>query len=124
MKFDDFLTNIEVNKDDAEASALALAWLKQRILEKVDESDALSCRQVITSETPDNVRLSRLAAFVQHISETQKRPLFTGTEQQVDESADFVASQLNITVNELFNETDLFVSSYISNKHFKFKEED
>lgn len=123
MKFDDFLTSIEVNKDDAEACALALAWLKQRILEKVDDSDILNCRQVIASETPENVRLSRLAAFVQHVSETQKRPLFTGTEQQVDESADFVASQLDITVNELFNETDLFVSSYISEKNFKFKEE-
>lgn len=83
MKFDDFLTIIEVNKDDAEASALA--WLKQRILEKVDESNILNCRQVIISETPENVRLSRLEAFVQHISETQKRPLFTGTEQQIDE---------------------------------------
>lgn len=124
MKFDDFLTNIEVNKDDAEASALALAWLKQRILEKVDESDILNCRQVITSEIPDNVRLSRLEAFVQHVSETQKRPLFTGSEQQIDDDADFVASQLNITVNELFNETDLFVSSYINEKNFKFKEED
>ena len=123
MKFDDFLTNIEVNKGDAEACALALAWLKQRMLERVDESDILNCRQVIASETPENVRLSRLAAFVQHVSETQKRPLFTGTEQQIDESADFVASQLNITVNELFNETDLFVSSYINEKNFKFKEE-
>lgn len=83
MKFDDFLTNIEVNKGDAEACALALAWLKQRILERVDESDILNCRQVIASETPENVRLSRLAAFVQHVSETQKRPLFTGTEQQI-----------------------------------------
>lgn len=92
-------------------------------MERVDESNILNCRQVITSETPENVRLSRLAAFVQHVSETQKRPLFTGTKQQIDESADFVASQLNITVNELFNETDLFVSSYINEKNFKFKEE-
>lgn len=124
MRFDDFLTNIEVDRNDAELCALALAWLKQRILEKVDDTDILHCRRAITSETPDSVKLSKLEAFIEHVSETQKRPLFTGTVEQVDEDANFVASQLNITVNELFNETDLFVSAYINDNHFKLKEED
>lgn len=124
MRFDDFLTNIEVDKYDAELCALALAWLKQRVLEKVDDSDILNCRRAITSETPDNVKLSKLEAFIEHVSETQKRPLFTGTAEQIDEDANFVASQLNITVNELYNETDLFVSTYINDNHFKLKEED
>lgn len=124
MRFDDFLANIEVDKYDAELCALALAWLKQRVLEKVDDSDILNCRRVTTSETPDNVKLSKLEAFIEHVSETQKRPLFTGTAEQIDEDANFVASQLNITVNELYNETDLFVSAYINDNHFKLKEED
>lgn len=124
MRFDDFLTNIEADKYDAELCALALAWLKQRVLEKVDDSDILNCRRAITSETPDNVKLSKLEAFIEHVSETQKRPLFTGTAEQIDEDANFVASQLNITVNELYNETDLFVSAYINDNHFKLKEED
>lgn len=124
MRFDDFLTNIEVDKNDAELCALALAWLKQRVLEKVDDSDILNCRRAIISETPDNVKLSKLEAFIEHVSETQKRPLFTGTAEQIDEDANFVASQLNITVNELYNETDLFVSAYINDNHFKLKEED
>lgn len=124
MRFDDFLTNIEVDKYDAELCALVLAWLKQRVLEKVDNSDILNCRRAITSETPDNVKLSKLEAFIEHVSETQKRPLFTGTTEQIDEDANFVASQLNITVNELYNETDLFVSAYINDNHFKLKEED
>lgn len=124
MRFDDFLTNIEVDINDAELCALALTWLKQRVLEKVDDSDILNCRRAIASEIPDNVKLSKLEAFIEHVSETQKRPLFTGTTEQIDEDANFVASQLNITVNELYNETDLFVSAYINDNHFKLKEED
>lgn len=124
MRFDDFLTHIEVDRNDAELCALALAWLKQRILEKVDDTDILHCHRAITSETPDNVKLSKLEVFIEHVSETQKRPLFTGTAEQVDEDANFVASQLNITINELCNETDLFVSAYINDNHFKLKEED